>query len=634
MFEYGTIVNFPSITWPSHNALGTGAWCGHHDTVNPTYHLREKRETITPQGMMWETGKYVTGDVETMYEAVHRVWGKWDGKQGEVTASINEPCMRGAGHATLERRMLVDTAEMSAMVKLNKDDTCPRWKADNQNDAYRASGSDIQGTVQSMLLFGADDKPPPKFTFHEFSLTDAVGHDYGPHHDAVFDAVIETDKRIGKILGVLDARGLFDSTLFVITTDHGMAPIDTSLAADQTKAVSRRRPELRADGAADLPARHGRDARAVRRWPHPARDSARKRRRRARRTSTGRRRRRAGDLARRARSSPRRRPTRSASAACRCLRARTPSTSSSASSTRSSTPATCAWTARTWSRTSGSGCMARTSATSPTEQRLILKDGRTLGFAGYGDPNGKPVLEFHGWPGSRLEAWSYDEAGKQTGARVIGIDRPGFGISTYKKGYRIVDWPSDVLEFANTLGLERFAVAGISSGSPYSLACARFIPERLTACAVVSGISPLKVTGEKLKPKHYLEPTEIQIARLANTVPFAARTAFWYISRQIRKDPDKALKQFTKDMPPSDLELLKDPAAKQNFVRRRSRMLAPRLEGAHRLCWPRNEGLGLSPAGRHDACQPVAGRRRQPCVPGGRRLHGLEATEPQPAHDR
>jgi phosphonoacetate hydrolase len=237
MFEYGTIVNFPSITWPSHNALGTGAWCGHHDTVNPTYYLRERRQTITPQGMMWETGKYVTGDVETLYEAVHRVWGKWDGQKGEVTASINEPCMRGAGHATLERRLLVDTEKMRELVRANKDDTNPRWKADGQDDAYRASGSDMQGLAQAMLLFGSDEQPPPKFTFHEFSLTDAVGHDYGPHHDAVFDAMVETDRRIGKILSVLDARDLFDSTLFVITTDHGMAPIDTSKAADQVQAV-------------------------------------------------------------------------------------------------------------------------------------------------------------------------------------------------------------------------------------------------------------------------------------------------------------------------------------------------------------------------------------------------------------
>jgi hypothetical protein len=238
MFNYGTIVNFPSITWPSHNALGTGAWCGHHDIVNPTYYLREKRQVVTPQGSIWETGKYLADDVETLFEAVHRVYGKWDGTSGEVTASINEPCMRGAGHSTLERRMMVDTEKVQALTRLNRDDTNPRWQEDGEEGVRRYSMTDIQGTVQAMLLFSDEVQPPPKFTYHEFALTDAVGHDYGPHHPAVLDAMVETDKRVGKILDVLDSRGLYDSTLFVITTDHGMAPIDTDRAADQTLAVS------------------------------------------------------------------------------------------------------------------------------------------------------------------------------------------------------------------------------------------------------------------------------------------------------------------------------------------------------------------------------------------------------------
>src|SRR5262245_17176122 len=146
-----------------------------------------------------------------------------------------------------------------------------------------------------------------------------------------------------------------------------------------------------------------------------------------------------------------------------------------------------------------------------TEQRITLNDGRTLGFAEYGDPTGEPMLEFHGWPSCRFEAWIYDESGKNVGTRIIAIDRPGFGISTYKKGYRIADWPSDVLELADALGLDRFAVAGISSGSPYALACARFIPERLNACVLVSGLSPLKVNGENLNPWNYVNPKEIQI---------------------------------------------------------------------------------------------------------------------------
>src|SRR5439155_20947718 len=47
----------------------------------------------------------------------------------------------------------------------------------------------------------------------------------------------ETDVRIGRILEVLKAEGLFDDTLFIVTTDHGMAPTGASLKADHVQAV-------------------------------------------------------------------------------------------------------------------------------------------------------------------------------------------------------------------------------------------------------------------------------------------------------------------------------------------------------------------------------------------------------------
>jgi pimeloyl-ACP methyl ester carboxylesterase len=200
----------------------------------------------------------------------------------------------------------------------------------------------------------------------------------------------------------------------------------------------------------------------------------------------------------------------------------------------------------------------------PAEQRLILKDGRTLGFAEYGDPKGEPMLEFHGCPSSRLEARNYDEGGKKLGARVLGIDRPGFGISTYVKGYRIVDWPADVIEFADALGLKRFVVAGISSGSPYALVCARFIPERLKGCAVVSGVPPLAVKGEKLDASQFLGSEELILARLAKSVPFVARAICRYAVWQIRKDPVTAWQKL-KGHTASDIEILKRPEVKQHF---------------------------------------------------------------------
>jgi hypothetical protein len=61
---------------------------------------------------------------------------------------------------------------------------------------------------------------------------------------------------------------------------------------------------------------------------------------------------------------------------------------------------------------------------------------------------------------------------------------PGSASRPVRKAIPSATGPRHVVEFANALGLKRFAVAGVSSGSPYALACARFSPEWLIGCAV------------------------------------------------------------------------------------------------------------------------------------------------------
>jgi hypothetical protein len=75
--------------------------------------------------------------------------------------------------------------------------------------------------------------------YHELALTDGAGHDYGPHHAGLRDALDESDRRIGRVLALLDSLGLFDETLFVVTADHGMAPQDVTLRANPAGHVRR-----------------------------------------------------------------------------------------------------------------------------------------------------------------------------------------------------------------------------------------------------------------------------------------------------------------------------------------------------------------------------------------------------------
>ena len=125
-----------------------------------------------------------------------------------------------------------------------------------------------------------------------------------------------------------------------------------------------------------------------------------------------------------------------------------------------------------------------------TDFTLRLRDGRSMGVAWAGTSDGFPIFHCHGSGSSRLEVNLLAAAATAQGVRLIGLDRPGIGRSDTKAGYRLLDWPDDVVEVADRLGIERFAVEGLSAGGPYALACAYKIPQRLTACGLISTVSP------------------------------------------------------------------------------------------------------------------------------------------------
>jgi len=129
-------------------------------------------------------------------------------------------------------------------------------------------------------------------------------------------------------------------------------------------------------------------------------------------------------------------------------------------------------------------------AFSSVGKTIQLSDGRTLGYVDTGDPEGHPLFYFHGGPGSRLEGLLYDELNQQLGIRMIATDRPGFGLSDFQEDRTYLDWPGDVRELADQLGIDRFAVLGWSSGGPHAAAVAHGIPQRLTVVAIVAGEGP------------------------------------------------------------------------------------------------------------------------------------------------
>lgn len=129
--------------------------------------------------------------------------------------------------------------------------------------------------------------------------------------------------------------------------------------------------------------------------------------------------------------------------------------------------------------------------TDSPDHQITLADGRRLGYAHFGTAHGPPIIYFHGFPASRLEARLIQPAALRHKVRVIAVDRPGYGLSEFQPDRKMTDWPDDVVQLADALGLERFALLGVSGGGPYALVCAWKIPQRINGAAVVAGLGPV-----------------------------------------------------------------------------------------------------------------------------------------------
>lgn len=200
--------------------------------------------------------------------------------------------------------------------------------------------------------------------------------------------------------------------------------------------------------------------------------------------------------------------------------------------------------------------------TAEREYRLRLADGRTLGFLELGDPAGRPVLYFHGYPGSRLEARLAAGAARRLGLRVLAPDRPGFGESTFQPGRTIGAWATDAAELADRLALERFAVVGVSGGGPYALACAARIPGRVRGLALVGALGP---PDRKPLTRDMVGLNRMALALAART-PLLARLAVRLAARWVRQDPERWLAHMMAGAPPADRAVLADPAYRALFA--------------------------------------------------------------------
>ena len=114
----------------------------------------------------------------------------------------------------------------------------------------------------------------------------------------------------------------------------------------------------------------------------------------------------------------------------------------------------------------------------PTESDVRLDIG-VLRVRQAGDPQGYPVVYFHGTPGSRLDLSFGDDMAMDQHVRLVSFDRPGYGGST-PAPFSLSSLAHDTQVIADSAGLGGFATLGQSGGGPFALAAATVGGGRVT----------------------------------------------------------------------------------------------------------------------------------------------------------
>jgi phosphonoacetate hydrolase len=221
----GIVSSFPTVTLPNHLTAFTGVHPGRHGIVNNEFRdFDASHVNLLDFKTMVRTREWMSGDVETIHEAVHR----W--LPIAFTSASYEYADRGANWSTFGEfregrrppHASVDAAKQHAT----------DW-AYEQSERYRfitrIDESSLISAIGQWAGEAVTGHPLPKLQLVNFSATDDAGHEVGPHGALARAALIDCDRKLGRLLEAIDAAGALARTAVVVISDHGMEQCDRSL---------------------------------------------------------------------------------------------------------------------------------------------------------------------------------------------------------------------------------------------------------------------------------------------------------------------------------------------------------------------------------------------------------------------
>lgn len=233
----GAVAEFPSVTLVNHSCALTGVGPGRHGIVNNAYYDRVTGQQVLPNSTLWwhRATELLRPGTTTVFERVATA------DPGAGTACIDEPVDAGAGYSTFALiRAATDSAGTGSLITSlpsAEDDPLATHVHVRDSADYRwASQVDAAGLEQVLALWREGE--PPRLTWWNTTVTDSAHHAGGPGSAIAHAGLVDSDRRLGVWLDLVEERGLQGDVVVLLTADHGMQASDPARTGDWDAALT------------------------------------------------------------------------------------------------------------------------------------------------------------------------------------------------------------------------------------------------------------------------------------------------------------------------------------------------------------------------------------------------------------
>ena len=221
VYAQGMKTIFPSVTYPSHTSIITGCYPAEHGIfynvpfLEKNGHWYYEHDSIKSESLWDATNKagLITGSV---------YWPVSVGAPITYNFPVRRPDnieKKDFNQITLTEKFVTPKNLMSDMVSKGIMTKEPSQFTFPEQDA-------TIGRIGGYILTNYQ----PHLTAVHFLGTDHFAHEHGANSQEVHNAMAFIDKEIGKLIDILEEKGIRDKTAIIVLGDHGMSDSDITFS--------------------------------------------------------------------------------------------------------------------------------------------------------------------------------------------------------------------------------------------------------------------------------------------------------------------------------------------------------------------------------------------------------------------